>query len=103
MRTTRTLTVSLIAVFALAVPAVAGRRALLIDGSTSIFPLMTQLAAAYHKATQQPTPKSARAPPTRASTTWTAGAWTSATCRATPKKATRKGSCSRRSRATACA
>ena len=57
MRTTRTLTVSLIAALMLAVPAGAGARALLIDGSTSIFPLMTQLAAAYHKATHQPTPK----------------------------------------------
>ncbi len=56
-RPTRTLTVSLIAVLALAVPAVAGARALLIDGSTSVFPLMTQLAAAYHKATKEPTPK----------------------------------------------
>jgi phosphate transport system substrate-binding protein len=57
VRTTRTLTVSLIAALALAAPAVAGARALLIDGSTSVFPLMTQLAAAYHKATKQPTPK----------------------------------------------
>ncbi|MGA9876994.1 MAG: phosphate ABC transporter substrate-binding protein [Solirubrobacteraceae bacterium] len=57
MRTIRTLTISLIAVFALAAPAVAGERALTIDGSTSIFPLMTQLAAAYHKATKAPTPK----------------------------------------------
>lgn len=57
MRTTRTLTITLIAVFALAAPAVAGERALTIDGSTSIFPLMTQLAAAYHKATKAPTPK----------------------------------------------
>jgi phosphate transport system substrate-binding protein len=57
VRTTRTLTLSLIAVLALAAPAVAGARALLIDGSTSIFPLMSQLAVAYHKATKQPTPK----------------------------------------------
>jgi phosphate transport system substrate-binding protein len=57
VRTTRTLTVSLIAVLAFATPATAGARALLIDGSTSIFPLMNQLAAAYHKATRQPTPK----------------------------------------------
>ena len=69
MRTTRTLTVSLIAALALAAPAAAGARALLIDGSTSVFPLMSQLAGAYHKATRQPTPKSARAPRTRASTT----------------------------------
>jgi phosphate transport system substrate-binding protein len=37
-------------------PALAQARSLLIDGSTSVFPLMTQLAAAYHKATHQPTP-----------------------------------------------
>ena len=41
----------------LAAPAAAGARALLLSGSTSIFPLMIQLAAAYHKATHQPTPK----------------------------------------------
>jgi phosphate transport system substrate-binding protein len=57
VRKTRTLTLSLAAALLLAVPAVAGARALLIDGSTSIFPLMSQLAAAYHKATHQPTPK----------------------------------------------
>jgi phosphate transport system substrate-binding protein len=52
------LTVSLLAALALAgVPAMAQGRALLIDGSTSIFPLMNQLAAAYHKATHTPTPK----------------------------------------------
>jgi len=56
-RGTRTVIVSLIATLALAVPAAAGARALLLSGSTSIFPLMTQLAAAYHKATHQPTPK----------------------------------------------
>src|ERR1700677_2863664 len=49
--------ISLIAALALAAPATAGARALLLSGSTSIFPLMTQLAAAYHKATGQPTPK----------------------------------------------
>jgi phosphate transport system substrate-binding protein len=59
VRITRTLIVPLIAVAALAVPATAGAgsSALLIDGSTSIYPLMIQLAAAYHKATKQPTPK----------------------------------------------
>jgi phosphate transport system substrate-binding protein len=41
----------------LSVPAIAQASAILIDGSTSVFPLMTQLAAAYHKATHQPTPK----------------------------------------------
>jgi len=56
-RPTRTATISLIGALALAAPATAGARALLLSGSTSIFPLMTQLAAAYHKATHQPTPK----------------------------------------------
>jgi phosphate transport system substrate-binding protein len=58
VRSTRAMTVTLLTALALlAAPAAAGARALLIDGSTSIFPLMTQLAAAYHKATHQPTPK----------------------------------------------
>jgi phosphate transport system substrate-binding protein len=48
---------SVIAVLSLVLPAAAAGRALLIDGSTSVFPLMTQLAGAYHKATHQPTPK----------------------------------------------
>jgi phosphate transport system substrate-binding protein len=54
----RSLTVAVLAVaLALAsTPAVASARALLIDGSTSIFPLMTQLAAAYHKSTHAPAP-----------------------------------------------
>ncbi len=56
-RPTRTAIVTLIAALALAVPAVAGARALLLSGSTSIYPLMVQLAAAYHKATHQPAPK----------------------------------------------
>jgi phosphate transport system substrate-binding protein len=56
-RPTRTAIVTLIAILLLAAPAVAGARALLLSGSTSIYPLMTQLAAAYHKATHQPTPK----------------------------------------------
>jgi phosphate transport system substrate-binding protein len=57
VRKTRTLTLTLIAVLALALPAMAAGRALSIDGSTSIFPMMNQLASAYHKATHQPTPK----------------------------------------------
>lgn len=59
MRQIRTVTVSLLALLALALaPTAAGAaRALLIDGSTSVFPLMTQLASAYHKATHQPAPK----------------------------------------------
>jgi phosphate transport system substrate-binding protein len=57
-RFSRSLTVTLLAALALAsVPAMAQARALLIDGSTSVFPLMNQLAPAYHKATHQPTPK----------------------------------------------
>ncbi len=57
-RPTRTVTVLLIAaVLVVAAPATAGARALLLSGSTSIYPLMIQLAAAYHKATHQPTPK----------------------------------------------
>jgi len=58
VRPIRTVIVTLLAVLALAVaPASANSRALIIDGSTSIFPLMTQLAAAYHKATHKPTPR----------------------------------------------
>jgi phosphate transport system substrate-binding protein len=54
----RTMAVSLLLALTLAIaPAAASARALLIDGSTSIFPLMNQLAAAYHKKTHQPTPK----------------------------------------------
>ena len=56
-RPTRTAIVTLIAALTLAVPAVAGARALLLSGSTSVYPLMVQLAAAYHKATHQPAPK----------------------------------------------
>ncbi|HST55769.1 MAG TPA: phosphate ABC transporter substrate-binding protein [Solirubrobacteraceae bacterium] len=52
MRVNRTAIVSLLAALALVlVPAGAlAARALLVDGSTSVFPLATQLAAAYHKA-----------------------------------------------------
>jgi phosphate transport system substrate-binding protein len=59
VRINRTLIVPLIAVAALALPATAGAgsSALLIDGSTSVYPLMIQLTSAYHKATKQPTPK----------------------------------------------
>ena len=56
-RPTRTAVATLIATLLLGAPAVAGARALLLSGSTSIYPLMTQLAAAYHKATHQPAPK----------------------------------------------
>ncbi len=59
LRPSRTaVTVLLVAgALTLAAPAAAGARALLLSGSTSIYPLMIQLAAAYHKATHQPTPK----------------------------------------------
>jgi phosphate transport system substrate-binding protein len=58
VRSTRLMTVTLLAALALtSIPAAAQARSLLIDGSTSVFPLMNQLAAAYHKATHQPTPK----------------------------------------------
>ncbi|HEY7961877.1 MAG TPA: substrate-binding domain-containing protein [Solirubrobacteraceae bacterium] len=54
----RPMLVALLAALMLAsAPAAASARALLIDGSTSVFPLMTQLAAAYHKATHSPTPR----------------------------------------------
>ena len=57
-RPTRIVTVLLaIAALTVAAPAAAGARALLLSGSTSIYPLMIQLAAAYHSATHQPTPK----------------------------------------------
>jgi phosphate transport system substrate-binding protein len=52
------MTVVALATLTLAIaPAAASARSLLIDGSTSVFPLMTQLAAAYHKATHSPTPR----------------------------------------------
>lgn len=57
MRLIRTVTIPLLAVLALAAPAAASARSLLIDGSTSVFPLMSQLASAYHRATHAPTPK----------------------------------------------
>ena len=60
LRPARALTVLLAtAALVLAVPAAAGAGsgALLLSGSTSIYPLMIQLAAAYHKTTHQPTPK----------------------------------------------
>ena len=57
MRPHRTLVVSFVAVLVLAVPSVAFGRALIIGGSTSVLPLAQKLAAAYHKATHQPTPK----------------------------------------------
>ena len=57
MRPHRTLVVSFVAVLVLAIPSVAFGRALIIGGSTSVLPLAQKLAAAYHKATHQPTPK----------------------------------------------
>lgn len=49
MRAHRTLIVSLILSLALAGSASAASKRLLIDGSTSMFPLVQKLAAAYHK------------------------------------------------------
>jgi phosphate transport system substrate-binding protein len=59
VRPIRTVTVASLALFAfaLAPSAASAARALVIDGSTSVFPLMTQLASAYHRATHQPAPK----------------------------------------------
>jgi phosphate transport system substrate-binding protein len=49
LRAHRTLIVSLILALALAVPAGAAARRLILGGSTSILPLAQKLAAAYHK------------------------------------------------------
>ena len=58
MRAHRTLTLSLMAVLALAVPASALARPLIIGGSTSVLPLAQKLATAYHKAFPRiPAPK----------------------------------------------
>jgi phosphate transport system substrate-binding protein len=57
MRLTRTAAILAAILLSLALPATAAAKALLIDGSTSMFPLVTQLAAAYHKATHAPEPK----------------------------------------------
>jgi len=46
----------LLALTVMATPALGGGRALRIDGSTSIYPLMTQLAQAWHNSTHEPTP-----------------------------------------------
>src|SRR6185312_13274619 len=57
VRPLRTLAVSVVAILALTIPSAAFGRALIIGGSTSVLPLAQKLAAAYHKATHQPTPK----------------------------------------------
>lgn len=58
MRVPRTLTVSLILALALIVPAGALAKTLILDGSTSMLPLVQKLATAYHKANPKiPTPK----------------------------------------------
>lgn len=58
MRAHRTLVLSLIASLALAVPAGALARPLIIGGSTSVLPLAQKLATAYHKAFPRiPAPK----------------------------------------------
>jgi phosphate transport system substrate-binding protein len=50
LRAHRTVLVSLIVVLALAVPAFASAKRLIIGGSTSVLPLAEKLAVAYHKA-----------------------------------------------------
>jgi phosphate transport system substrate-binding protein len=58
VRPTRlTVTVLSTIAFAASAPAAAQARSVLVDGSTSMFPLVNQLATAYHKATHQPAPK----------------------------------------------
>lgn len=57
MRAHRTLVISAVLSLALLAPAAALGRSLIIGGSTSVLPLAQKLAAAYHKATHQPTPK----------------------------------------------
>ena len=58
MRPNRAATISLLTAFTLLVtPAAASARALLLSGSTSMFPLVNQLAALYHKDTHAPTPR----------------------------------------------
>ena len=58
MRVHRPLVVTAFLALALAVPATAGARALIIGGSTSVLPLAQKLATAYHRAfTRIPAPK----------------------------------------------
>jgi phosphate transport system substrate-binding protein len=58
VRAHRTLTLSIMAVLALAVPASALARPLIIGGSTSVLPLAQKLATAYHRAFPKiPAPK----------------------------------------------
>ncbi len=57
MRAHRTLILSLVLTLALALPAGAVARRLIIGGSTSVLPLMQKLAAAYHQATKLPAPE----------------------------------------------
>jgi phosphate transport system substrate-binding protein len=59
VRRTRAVTLAVLTVVLLgAAPAAMAARALLIDGSTSVFPLATALASAYHKANPKvPLPK----------------------------------------------
>jgi phosphate transport system substrate-binding protein len=57
VRAHRTLILSLVLTLALALPAGALARRLIIGGSTSVLPLMQKLAAAYHKSTKLPAPE----------------------------------------------
>jgi phosphate transport system substrate-binding protein len=57
VRPPRLLIVSLLVTAALVAPASAFGKRLIIDGSTSMLPLVQKLATAYHKATGKPAPK----------------------------------------------
>jgi phosphate transport system substrate-binding protein len=57
VRAHRTLVTAAIIAVLVVVPATALARPLIIGGSTSVLPLAQKLAAAYHKATGQPSPK----------------------------------------------
>jgi phosphate transport system substrate-binding protein len=58
VRPNRAATTSLLIALALLVtPAAASARSLLLSGSTSMFPLVSQLGALYHKQTHQPSPR----------------------------------------------
>ena len=60
MRAHRTLIVSLVVGLLMAVPATASAKRLIIDGSTSMLPLVQKLATAYHTATEGPRAESRR-------------------------------------------
>ena len=97
MRAHRTLIVSLILTLALAIPAAASGKRLIMAGSTAMLPLVQKLAAAYHQQNPKfPAPKSAGASPAAGSPKSRLVASTSRTYPATRSKATRITWCSRR-------